>query len=66
MSNQTTRAKRASDTTNSSSERLLPQRLQVARPVEDEDDVVPALPEDLVGELDLPATRVLGARRHLL
>ena len=45
-------------------ERLLPQRFEVARPVEDKDHVVLALSENLIGELDLSAMRVLGTRRH--
>ena len=36
----------------------------MARPVEHEHDVVIAVAEDLVRELDLAAARVLRARRH--
>ena len=53
MSNQRTRANRASAVTNSCDERLLPEHLEMARPVEDEDDVAGAVADHLVREVDI-------------
>ena len=64
MSNQRTRANRPSDVRKSTISGCSQSDLEVARPVEHEHDVVVAVAEDLVGELDLAAPRVLRARRH--
>lgn len=65
MSSQSTREKRFSEASRSLHERLLPQHLEVARPVQGEDDVARAVPDYLVGEVDIAATGVPGGRcRH--
>ena len=56
MSNQSTRANATERRQELLHQRLLPERLEVARPVEDEDEVAIALAEDLIGELRVAAT----------